>query len=60
MSPHCSEIVTCPVCAGQRRYCIRRKLWVAGWFGRHCEITRETMIRCDACDGKGLIIRTAS
>jgi hypothetical protein len=53
------EITTCPVCAGQRRYYVLRKLWVAGWFGGHCQMTRKTMIRCDVCDGTGTITRSA-
>ena len=49
---------TCPVCAGQQRYTVRRKVMVASWLGGHYEVTRATTIRCDACDGTGVIIRS--
>lgn len=55
-----TEIATCPVCAGQHYYYVRRILWVAGWFGGHCQVTRKTRIRCDACDGTGTIVRHTS
>jgi DnaJ-class molecular chaperone len=47
---------TCPVCAGRRRYIVRRRLTVASWLGGHYEITRRTEIRCDACDGTGALV----
>ena len=50
---------TCPVCAGQRRYTVRRKLMVRSWLGGHYEVTRATTIRCDACDGTGVIVKGA-
>jgi hypothetical protein len=55
MSPCSAE--TCPVCAGRRRYTVRRKLLVASWLGGRYEITRGTEIRCDACDGTGVLVR---
>ncbi len=32
-----TEIATCPVCAGQHYYYVRRILWVSGWFGGYCK-----------------------
>jgi hypothetical protein len=60
VTPCRTEIATCPVCAGQRQYYVSRLLWVAGWFGGYRQITRKTLIRCDACDGTGAIVRHMS
>ena len=46
----------CPICQGRRHYYVQHKVLVT-FFGFSYELEHERLIRCDSCDGTGVIVR---